>query len=162
MNQPKLPELLAPAGSPDALLAALSAGADAVYLGASAFSNRMRARNFSEDELTEALQTARYAGAASYITVNTRVRPEEMGDVLHLAEHLLKHHCTGFIVADAGVAATLHSHFPEAVLHASTQMTLSDPADGLALAGLGFTRMVVPREISFAELLETNETWEIK
>lgn len=152
MNQPKRPELLAPAGSPDALLAALSAGADAVYLGASAFSNRMRARNFSEDELTEALQTARYAGAASYITVNTRVRPEEMGDVLHLAEHLLKHHCTGFIVADAGVAAILHSHFPEAVLHASTQMTLSDPADGLALAGLGFTRMVVPREISFAEL----------
>ncbi|MBQ7921351.1 MAG: U32 family peptidase [Clostridia bacterium] len=152
MIQQKRPELLAPAGSPDALLAAISAGADAVYLGASAFSNRMRARNFTEDELTEALKAARYAGAASYITINTRVRPEEMGDVLTLAEHLLKNHCTGFIVADAGIAANIHSRFPEAALHASTQMTLSDPGDGFALAEMGFTRMVVPREISLGEI----------
>lgn len=152
MIQQKRPELLAPAGSPDALLAAISAGADAVYLGASAFSNRMRARNFSEDELTEALTAARYAGAASYITINTRVRQEEMADVLSLAEHLLKNNCTGFIVADAGVAADIHSRFPEAALHASTQMTLSDPGDGFALAEMGFTRMVVPREISLAEI----------
>jgi len=146
------PELLAPAGSPEALHAAVAAGADAVYLGAASFSNRMRARNFTADELTEALCAARYAGVSTYITINTRVRQDEMSAVLSLAETLLKHHCTGFILADAGVAAGIHSHFPEAALHASTQMTLSDPTDGIALAKMGFTRMVVPREISLSEI----------
>jgi len=148
----KLPELLAPAGSPEALAAAMSAGADAVYFGGAAFSNRMRARNFSPDELTEALQQTRRWGVKSYITVNTRVRDDEMGDVLAMAECLLKGGCSGFIVADMGIAAQLHSRFPEAMLHASTQMTLANADDARMMAEHGFTRMVVPREISLGEL----------
>ncbi len=148
----KLPELLAPAGSPEALHAAISAGADAVYFGGAAFSNRMRARNFDTDELTEALATTNRYGVNSYITINTRVRDDEMGDVLTLAEFLLKGGCTGFIVADMGIAAQLHARFPEAMLHASTQMTLANAADARMMAEHGFTRMVVPREISLEEL----------
>ncbi|MBR5446744.1 MAG: U32 family peptidase [Clostridia bacterium] len=153
MNQNrKKPELLAPAGSPEALTAAMAAGADAVYFGGAAFSNRMRARNFGTDELTEALQQTRRWGVESYITINTRVRDDEMGEVLSLAEFLLKGGCSGFIVADMGIAAQIHSRFPEAMLHASTQMTLANADDGRMMAEHGFTRMVVPREISFAEL----------
>ena len=153
MNQNrKKPELLAPAGSPEALTAAMAAGADAVYFGGAAFSNRMRARNFGTDELTEALQQTRRWGVESYITINTRVRDDEMGDVLSLAEFLLKGGCSGFIVADMGIAAQIHSRFPEAMLHASTQMTLANAWDGRMMAEHGFTRMVVPREISLAEL----------
>ncbi|MBQ8641831.1 MAG: U32 family peptidase [Clostridia bacterium] len=149
-----LPELLAPAGSPEALTAAMAAGADAVYFGGSAFSNRMRARNFGTDELTEALrQTGRW-GVRSYITINTRVRDDEMGDVLRLAEFLLKGGCSGFITADMGIAAQIHSAFPEAMLHGSTQMTMANAEDARMMAEHGFTRMVVPREISLAELQE--------
>ncbi len=148
----RLPELLAPAGSPEALMAAISAGADAVYFGGAAFSNRMRARNFGTDELTEALSMTRRYGVSSYITINTRVRDDEMADVLALAEFLLKGGCSGFIVADMGIAAQLHARFPEAMLHASTQMTLASAADARMMADHGFTRMVVPREISLPEL----------
>ncbi|MBQ8400629.1 MAG: U32 family peptidase [Clostridia bacterium] len=148
-----LPELLAPAGSPEALQAAISAGADAVYFGGAAFSNRMRARNFTTtDELTEALQQTGRWGVQSYITINTRVRDDEMGDALALAEFLLRGGCSGFIVADMGIAAQIHSRFPEAMLHGSTQMTLANAQDAQMMAQYGFTRMVVPREISLAEL----------
>lgn len=154
MNQTnrKLPELLAPAGSPEALMAAMAAGADAVYFGGAAFSNRMRARNFDTGELTEALQQTRRWGVESYITINTRVRDDEMAEVLTLAEFLLKGGASGFITADMGIAAQIHSRFPEAMLHASTQMTLANVDDARMMAGYGFTRMVVPREISLAEL----------
>lgn len=159
MNQTrKQPELLAPAGSPEALTAAMAAGADAVYFGGAAFSNRMRARNFDTDELTEALQQTNRWGVKSYITINTRVRDDEMADVLSLAEFLLRGGCTGFIVADMGIAARIHSRFPEAMLHASTQMTLANAQDGAMMAAHGFTRMVVPREISLAELKTLTRT----
>ncbi len=148
----KLPELLAPAGSPEALSAAIAAGADAVYFGGAAFSNRMRARNFGTDELTDALNMTNRYGVHSYITINTRVRDDEMTDVLTLAEFLLRGGCTGFIVADMGIAAQIHARFPEAMLHASTQMTLASGMDGRMMAEHGFTRMVVPREISLPEL----------
>jgi len=147
-----LPELLAPAGSPEALEAAIAAGADAVYLGATAFSNRMRAQNFTAEQLADALHLTKRYGVNSYITINTRVRDDEMEEVLTLAKTLLREGCTGFIVADMGIAAQLHSRFPEAMLHASTQMTLANAADARMMATYGFTRMVVPREISLPEL----------
>lgn len=154
----RLPELLAPAGSPEALTAAISAGADAVYFGGAAFSNRMRARNFDDDELTDAIRETRRWNVRSYITINTRVRDSEMSDVLTLAEKLMSAGANGFIVADMGIAAALHSRYPGAHLHGSTQMTLMRADDGQALANQGFTRMVVPREISLRELTELVRT----
>ncbi len=148
----RLPELLSPAGSPEALTAALSAGADAVYFGGAAFSNRMRARNFDDDELTDAIRETRRWGVRSYITINTRVRDSEMRDVLTLADKLVAAGADGFIVADMGIAAQLHSHYPDVHLHGSTQMTLMRADDAKALLDCGFTRMVVPREISLREL----------
>ena len=83
-----LPELLAPAGSPDALAAAIEGGADAVYFGSVKFSARMRAKNFDENEITDAVALCRAYGVRSYITVNTRVRDTEMDEVMDTVARL--------------------------------------------------------------------------
>lgn len=146
-----IPELLSPAGSPESLLAAASAGADAVYFGGNAFSNRMRARNFDTAELTEALTQCRVWGVKTYVTVNTRVTDGEMDAVLSLVDLLCGGGVTGFIVADLGIAREIHRRYPTVPLHGSTQMTLMTRADMEALAPYGFTRVVLPREISLSE-----------
>ena len=82
------PELLAPAGSPEALAAAIEGGADAVYFGSVKFSARMRAKNFDQNEIADAIALCRAYGVRSYITVNTRVRDTEMAEVMDTVSHL--------------------------------------------------------------------------
>jgi len=150
-----LPELLAPAGSADSLRAALAAGADAVYFGGTSFSNRMRAKNFGDSELADAIRLCHSVGAAAHITVNTRVRDREMDDILRLADTLLGDPASApdaLIVADFGIAREIHRRYPDIALHASTQTSLSGPADCRMLAGMGFTRLVIPRELTRDEI----------
>lgn len=151
------PELLAPAGSADALRAALAAGADAVYFGSTAFSNRMRARNFADSDMSDAIRLCHDCGAKAYITVNTRVRDREADDLCSLCDLILgssdeSARCDAVICADFGVARMIRSRWPHAVLHASTQTSLSSPSDCSALRSLGFSRLVVPRELSKEEI----------
>lgn len=153
-----IPELLSPAGSPEALLAAASAGADAVYFGGNAFSNRMRARNFDDAELTEALAQCRVWGVRTYVTVNTRVEDGEMDAVLSLVDRLCMGGVSAFIVADCGIAREIHRRYPTVPLHGSTQMTLMTRADMESLAPFGFTRIVLPREISLSEAADLAKT----
>ena len=148
----KTPELLAPAGSPEALCAALEAGADAVYFGGELFSNRMRAKNFSEEELEKAIVVCATQGVSSYITMNTRLRDKECEEAFRLARYLYEAGATAFITADIGLAAYIREAMPDVELHASTQMTGMNSLDAEALKSLGFSRMVCPRELSFAEL----------
>lgn len=155
INAGPLPELLAPAGSIDSLRAALAAGADAVYFGGTSFSNRMRAKNFGDSELADAIRLCHSVGAAAHITVNTRVRDREMDDILRLADTLLSNPDASpdaLIVADFGIAREIHRRYPEIALHASTQTSLSSPADCRMLAGMGFTRLVIPRELTRDEI----------
>lgn len=147
-----LPELLAPAGSPDALAAAIEGGADAVYFGAVRFSARMRAKNFTEEQLADAIALTRAHGVRSYITVNTRVRDGEMEELLDTVSLLNEAGADALIVADLGVAARIRERFPDLPLHASTQFSGASSADAALLASLGFSRMVCPRELSLAEL----------
>lgn len=150
-----LPELLAPAGSIDSLRAALAAGADAVYFGGTSFSNRMRAKNFGDSELSDAIRLCHSVGAAAHITVNTRVRDREMDDILRFADTLLGDPDTApdaLIVADFGIAREIRRRYPGIALHASTQTSLSSPADCKMLAGMGFTRLVIPRELTRFEI----------
>jgi len=146
-----LPELLAPAGSPEALRAAVAGGADAVYFGGAGYSNRMRAKNFAEEEIADAISFCHSYGVKCYLTVNTRVRDIEMADVLGFCRHLAECSADALIVADMGIAAVIAEmilpHFPWLELHASTQMSLAAPLDGEMLRTLGFSRMVVPREL---------------
>ena len=156
-----LPELLAPAGNADSLRAALAAGADAVYFGGTSFSNRMRAKNFGDSELSDAIRLCHSVGAAAHITLNTRVRDREMDDILRLADTLLGNPDTApdaLIVADFGIAREIHRRYPGVALHASTQTSLSSPADCKMLADMGFTRLVVPRELTCTEIRRLCET----
>lgn len=149
-----LPELLSPAGAEDSLHAALAGGADAVYFGGRSFSNRMRAKNFTDYDLTRAIALTHDAGAKAYVTINTRIREREMSDVLSLCEVILnpKESCDAIICADLGLAREIRRHFPNAVLHGSTQTSCSSPADCEQLAKLGFSRLVIPRELSKNEI----------
>ncbi len=152
------PELLSPAGNFDSLKAALAAGADAVYFGHSSFSNRARAKNFDNEQIKEAVKLCASVGAKVNAAVNIRIREHEMDDALRLCDLLLSmnvtenQHIVSLIVADLGLAAEIKRRFPEAVLHASTQTSLSSLADCRELVRLGFSRLVLPRELSAEEI----------
>lgn len=145
-------ELLAPAGNLEALEAAVKAGADAVYMGGSAFNARQYAGNFDDDSLKYALDYAHLRGVKIYITVNTLVRDDEFEALAPYLEMLYASGADGVIVQDMGVASLIKRWLPGMPLHASTQMTVHN-ADGAAmLKSLGFKRVVPARELSLAEI----------
>lgn len=147
-NNRSLPELLSPAGSPDALRAAIDAGADAVYLGGGSFHARMNADNFgTQQALTDAVSLAHFWGVKVYVTLNTMVYDRELDAALAQAEQAARAGADGLIVADVGLGALLHKALPELPLHASTQMSVHRGDVGELLARAGFSRMVLAREM---------------
>lgn len=148
----KLPELLAPAGSPESLRAAIAAGADAVYFGGVGFNARMNAKNFDDSQLREAISTLHSCGRRAYLTLNTLVHTRELEDYLRAAERAYLCGADALIVADLGGAAAIHRHLPELELHASTQMSGHTLAQAQLLSEHGFSRMVCARELSAGDL----------
>jgi putative protease len=147
-----LPELLAPAGSPEALAAAVAAGADAVYLAGRRFGARHYAANFSDEELRAAVDYAHLHGVRVYVTVNVLVREDELPDV---ARYLLWLYDTGadaVLVQDTGVASLAREVVPDLPLHASTQMTVHSREGVIRAAREGFSRVVLARELTLAEI----------
>ena len=151
-NKVILPELLAPAGEWNSLVAAVQNGADAVYLGANRFSARQDAVNFSPEQIAEAVEYAHIRGVRLYVTVNTLIADSEMDNALRLVEKLVELGIDGIIVQDLGFAVNTRIHFPQLPLHGSTQMTIHNLSGLQFLAGLGFTRVVVAREQTLTEL----------
>ena len=149
---PRLPELLAPAGSPEALEAAIAAGADAVYLGGSRFNARMNAHNFDTAALREAVTHAHRMGGRVYLTLNTLVWDRELTDALEAAYEAAAAGVDALIVADLGAAALIHRALPNLPLHASTQLSGHNAATGQVLADFGFSRFVIARETSLSDL----------
>ena len=148
----RVPELLAPAGGPEALLAAVAAGADAVYLGLSAFSARVSAENFSPAQLAACARLAHAHGVRVYAALNTHLRQDELPRALDTARTALAAGADALIVADWGFAALLRRALPAAELHLSTQANVQ-AAPGLALArALGFARVTTSRELSAAQI----------
>ncbi|MBR6917728.1 MAG: U32 family peptidase [Clostridia bacterium] len=148
----RLPELLAPAGSPEALDAAIEAGADAVYFGASDFNARMRAKNFTEAEFASALKKCAEYGVKTYVTLNTRLRDAELSSALDVAKNAYLEGASALIVADAGLAREIKRAIPPLELHASTQMSGHSAKDAGAFYKMGFSRMVCPREMTRREI----------
>lgn len=147
-----LPELLAPAGSLEALKAAIAGGADAVYFGGGDFNARINAKNFTNEELKQAIDLLHSCGKKAYITLNTLVHDREIEDYLRFAEFVYLAGADALIVADIGGAQAIHRHLPHLELHASTQMSGHNLAQAQLLADNGFSRMVVARETSRANL----------
>lgn len=147
MKDKNLPELLSPAGSFDAFRAAIEGGADAIYVGASSFNARINAKNFSDEELSEAVKLAHLYGIKVYQTVNILVHGRETDELLRMAERSANIGIDAFIVSDLGAARLIHSLLPEMPLHASTQMSIHSSAAADLLKRYGFTRIVPAREL---------------
>ena len=142
----KLPELLAPAGTPQALRAAIEAGADAVYLGGTAFNARLRAENFTPENIKENIALCHTYGVRVYVTLNTLVTDKELPLLLQAAKEAHEAGADALIVADLGAAVAIHRTMPEIELHASTQSSGHSLGAAKKLADLGFSRMVLARE----------------
>ncbi len=154
----KLPELLAPAGSLRALEAAIAAGADAVYFGVKNFNARAGADNFSDDEIVSAIKRLKTLGVKSNITMNTQLYEGELFDALRSAELVLNAGADAIITADLGLALLIKRYFPEAELHASTQVCGENAENAKLLEKLGFSRMVAAREITLPSLRKLCES----
>ena len=148
----KLPELLAPAGSPEALRSAIAAGADAVYLGGKRFGARKFATNFDEPAISEAIDYAHLRGVRVYVVVNTLVREDELMDAAEYLVRLYEMGTDAVLLQDLGVAALARLLVPELERHASTQMTIHNREGLLYAARAGFKRAVLAREVTLDEI----------
>jgi len=145
-------ELLAPAGSQEALVAAVQSGADAVYLGFGAFNARRNARNFSDEEFRAAVAYCHLRGVKVYLTLNTLVTDRELPALAETAQTASSFGVDAILVQDLGVLETLHAVIPDVPLHASTQMSLHTLSGVREAAALGVTRAVLARELSREEI----------
>ncbi|HSL96163.1 MAG TPA: U32 family peptidase, partial [Thermoleophilia bacterium] len=146
------PELLAPAGDRRALRAALAAGADAVYFGLERWSARAFAGNFALEHAVEAVELAHLYGARAHLALNTALKDDEVEPALAALEAAYAAGLDALIVADLGFAARAREEYPGLPLHASTQMNTHSSAQLAALAGLGFDRAILARELSLDEI----------
>jgi putative protease len=140
--------VLAPAGTPEALDAAVRAGADAVYFGLPAFNARARARNFTTDQLGPTLEALHRHGVRGYVTLNTLVFDAELPAVEEAIRAAADAGADAIIVQDVGVARLARELAPELPVHASTQMTCTDAGSVAFAASLGVRRVVLARELS--------------
>jgi len=158
-------ELLAPAGSPEALDAAIGEGADAVYLGLKNFNARMRSANFAYSQFEGALRSLRRMGKKLYVTVNTVFEQREADRMYQLLKYLSSVGPDALIVQDFGVVAMARAEFPGLKIHASTQMNIASARGANALSRHGVSRVVLARELSLEELrslrAETNMELEV-
>ncbi len=146
------PEVLAPAGAPECLPAAVAGGADAVYLGLRHFNARGRAENFRKADLPRHVAYLHRHGLKCYVVLNTLVHDDEHAKALDLAWHAQVAGVDAAIIQDLGLWRLLRRTVPGLHLHASTQMTVHDPSQIAVLAGLGAQRVILARELSLPEI----------
>ena len=148
----KIPELLAPAGSPEGVRAAVQSGAGAVYMGFGTFNARRNAQGFSHEEMADAIAYCRARNVKSNITLNILVGDRELEDALEDAKFLYEAGADALIVQDLGLARLIHAHAPDFALHASTQMTIHTLDGAKQARDIGFSRVVLSRECTREEV----------
>ena len=152
-------ELLAPAGSFESMVAAVSAGADAVYMGGNRFGARAYADNPDDDGLLRALDYVHLRGRKLYLTVNTLLKEKELNEeLIGFLAPVYEQGLDAVIVQDIGVIRLIRQVFPDLPVHASTQMAVGGPDGARLLLGLGVKRLVLPRELSLEEIRRVRET----
>ncbi len=146
------PELLAPVGSREALIAAIENGADAVYFGGKVFSARQYASNFTREELEWAVDYAHIRGVKAYVTVNTLIKDTELEKASDYLQFLCNCGADAVIVQDMGILRLLREQMPQLPVHASTQMTIHNAEGVKFLQEMGVKRVVLARELSLDEI----------
>ncbi|MDD5615103.1 MAG: DUF3656 domain-containing protein [Candidatus Methanoperedens sp.] len=147
-----IPELLAPVGSKESLIAAVENGADAVYFGGTLFSARQYASNFDREELEWAIDYAHARGVRAYVTVNTLIKDSELEEAASYLHYLCNCGADAVIVQDIGILQLLREQLPELPVHASTQMTIHNAEGVKFLQEIGVKRVVLAREMSLDEI----------
>lgn len=155
-------EVLAPAGSMESMIAAINAGADAVYMGGSRFGARAYADNPEEDRFLEAIDYAHLHGCRLYMTVNTLVKEGELEQLYDFLRPCYERGLDGAIVQDLGVFSFIREHFPDLPIHASTQMTVTGHRFARLLKEQGATRIVTARELSLEEIARIHREVDIE
>ena len=145
-------ELLSPAGSPEAVIAAVQNGADAVYMGLDRFNARRSAKNFTDEEFEKAMRYCRIRGCKVYVVLNTLVNDREIEAAVESAALASKLGADGLIVQDLGLVKAIRHALPDIPIHASTQMSLHNLAGVEAAAEMGITRAVLARELSLEQI----------
>ncbi|HWH53311.1 MAG TPA: DUF3656 domain-containing protein [Gemmatimonadaceae bacterium] len=152
MAQRSVPELLAPAGSLDAVRAAVANGADAVYLGTSRFNARDEGAQLTLDDLGLACRIAHERGRKIYLTLNILTKPAELADALMLLGDAVDRGIDAVIVQDLGLIRLIQQLYPALEIHGSTQMTVHDASGALVLEEMGVDRVVLAREITLDDV----------
>ncbi len=155
-------EILAPAGSFDSLIAAVRCSADAVYLGAESFNARGNAKNFDRDSLKEAVKFCHERNVKVYLTLNTIISDDEQKKAEELISYCGEIGIDAFIIQDLSLVEKIKKLAPSAHLHASTQMSVQTVEGINFLENLGFTRAVVPRELTREEIKNLCENTNIE
>lgn len=155
-------ELLAPAGNYESFLAAINAGADAVYLGGNRFGARAYADNLDEEHIVRALRYAHLHGKKLYLTVNTLVKERETEAVVPFLKPFADEGLDGVIVQDIGVMRIIRETFPAVELHASTQMAVTGVYGAMLLKKMNVKRVVPARELSLYEIRNIREKADIE
>ena len=145
-------ELLAPAGSMEALRAAVQNGANAVYLGCGSFNARQSAKNFTPQALVEAVKYCHIRGVAVHLTLNTLISDREVEECSELIRHAATSGVDAFIVQDLGVVQMCRRIAPSVPVHGSTQMTVHSLSGVMLCAAFGMTRVVLSRELDREEI----------
>jgi putative protease len=157
MVRRQIPELLAPAGSLDAVRAAVANGADAVYLGASRFNARDEGAQLSLEELGEACRIAHERGRRIYLTLNVLIKPDEIVDALMFLGEAVDLGIDAVIVQDIGLITLIRKLYPSLEIHGSTQMTVHDGAGAAVVESLGVQRVVLARENTLEDIREIRD-----
>lgn len=155
-------EILAPAGSMESLIAGVRSGANAVYLGGKMFNARRNAGNFDNEELKNAVEYCHKRGVKVYLTLNILVSDNEMKNAYDTVKYALSIGVDAFIIQDIGAAKMIKEHFPQARLHGSTQMSIMTSSGAEYAKELGFSRIVLPREMSLEEIREIRENTDLE
>lgn len=158
----KITELLAPAGSYESLVAAVNAGADAIYIGGKKFSARAYANNPDEDVLIKGIEYAHTFGVSVYMTINTLFKESEMDELFDYIKTYYNAGIDAVIVQDLGVFEFIRKHFKKLPIHASTQMTITGNYGAIFLKNIGASRIVPAREISLAEIKDIDSKCDIE
>ncbi|MHC1622977.1 MAG: peptidase U32 family protein, partial [Candidatus Methanospirareceae archaeon] len=151
------PELLAPAGNNESLIAAVENGCDAVYLGATTLSARASAANFAPTELADAIDYVHLRGVKAYVAVNTLVKDSEAVGAEALLRHLDESGADAAIVQDIGLLSMARSLVPDLPIHASTQMAVHNSEGAGFLQDMGVKRVVLAREMTLDEIKQVRQ-----
>lgn len=154
-------ELLAPAGNKTAFIAAINAGADAVYLSGKNFGARKFANNFTEEEIAELITYAHLRNVSVFVTINTIIYEEELEELFKYSDFLVCHQVDALIVQDLGIINTFVKRYPNTEIHASTQMNVFNVHQAKYLKSIGVKRIILARETSIDTIKEIRKSVDI-